>query len=99
MPDSGNSWQQLVMGLFEIVQCRGATLRDHADKSIAAICGGSKIFDADPGMRILLAAKPQYAKLNRLDVDCPTTSLSNRLTKLSATTSFLRKQRLSGTLY
>ena len=26
MPHSGNSWQQLVEGLFEVVQCRGAAI-------------------------------------------------------------------------
>jgi len=26
MPYSGNSWQQLLVGLFEVVQCRGAAI-------------------------------------------------------------------------
>jgi hypothetical protein len=42
MPYSGNSWQQLVMGLFQVVQCRGAAIPRGVECvgaiSICAIC-------------------------------------------------------------
>lgn len=33
MPYSGNSWQQLVVGLFQLVQCRRAAIRGHRGQS------------------------------------------------------------------
>jgi len=47
MPHSGNSWQQLVEGLFEVLPCRGAAISHipvldsfgMADDSLTIGCG------------------------------------------------------------